>query len=54
VSVAWIGRTHRTHHNFDDPSKGTDDPEMVMASYRRIRDQIKAFSREFIEQNVPV
>ena len=50
----WIGRTHRTHHNFEDPSKVTGDPEAVMANYRRIRDQIKSFSKEFVEQNVPV
>ena len=50
----WIGRTHRTHHNFEDPSKVTGDPEVVMNNYRRIRDQIKAFSQAFIELNVPV
>lgn len=51
---AWIGRTHRTHHNFEDPSKGTGTPDEVLVNYRRIRDQIKAFSRGFVEQNVPV
>lgn len=50
----WIGRTHRTHHNFDDPSKVTGEPEAVMNNYRRIRDQIKAFCQSFMEQNVLV
>lgn len=48
----WIGRTHRTHYNFEDPSKGTGSPEAVMDNYRRIRDQIRAFSQEFVEQHV--
>ena len=51
---AWIGRTHRTHHNFEDPSKVTGEPEVVMDNYRRIRDQIKAFSQAYIEQKVLV
>lgn len=49
----WIGRTHRTHQNFEDPSKVTGSSNDVMANYRRIRDQIKVFSRDFINQNVP-
>ncbi|GAB3571178.1 arsenate reductase ArsC [Spirosoma luteolum] len=48
----WIGRTHRLHHNFEDPSKGTGTPEEVMANYRRIRDQIRQFSQEFVEKYV--
>ena len=48
----WIGRTHRTHHNFTDPSKATGTPDEVMASYRAVRDEIKAFSQDFIDQHV--
>ncbi len=48
----WIGQTHRLHQNFDDPSKASGTPEEVMANYRRIRDQIKAFSREFVEKEL--
>lgn len=46
----WIGRTHRIHHNFEDPSKVTGDLDAVMANYRRIRDQIRAFSQSFIDE----
>ncbi|GAB4034014.1 arsenate reductase ArsC [Spirosoma jeollabukense] len=49
----WIGRTHRLHHNFTDPSKATGSPEEIMASYRAVRDEIKQFSQDFINQNVP-
>lgn len=51
----WIsrpGRTHRTHHNFEDPSKVIGSPEEVMANYQRIRDQIKEFCRDFIEKEL--
>lgn len=48
----WIGRTHRTHYNFEDPSKATGTPEEVMESYRRVRDQIKAFSQDFVKHQV--
>lgn len=49
---AWIGRTHRTHYNFTDPSKATGTPDEVMASYRRVRDQIKTFSQNFINEHI--
>ena len=48
----WIGKTNRLHHNFEDPSKvNGPDEASVMANYARIRDQIKAFSREFVLEN---
>ena len=48
----WIGRTHRTHHNFTDPSRATGTPDEVMASYRTVRDEIKAFSQRFIHEHI--
>lgn len=48
----WIGRTHRTHRNFTDPSKATGAPDEIMASYRAVRDEIKAFSQHFINEHI--
>ncbi|MFD2570652.1 arsenate reductase ArsC [Spirosoma soli] len=48
----WIGRAHRLHQNFEDPSKVTGDDETVMANYRRVRNQIKQFSQSFIDQYI--
>ena len=48
----WIGRSHRTHHNFTDPSKATGTPDEVMASYRSVRDEIKTFSQNFINEHI--
>lgn len=50
---AWIGQAHRTHHPFEDPSGGqASDEDALLTQYRRVRDQIKAFSRDFIAQHV--
>ena len=48
----WIGRTHRTHHNFTDPSKAIGTPDEVMTSYRSVRDEIKTFSQNFINEHI--
>ena len=48
----WIGRTNRTHHNFTDPSKATGTPDEIMAVYRHVRDEIKAFSENFVREHV--
>ena len=51
----WIGKTNRLHHNFEDPSKITGpDEASVMASYARIRDQIKAFGETFVQAYILV
>ena len=48
----WIGHTNRTHHNFTDPSKATGTPDEIMAVYRHVRDEIKAFSEKFVREHV--
>ena len=48
----WIGQTHRTHHNFTDPSKAAGTPDEIIASYRAVRDEVKAFSRQFVNEHI--
>ena len=48
----WIGRTHRTHHNFTDPSKATGMPDEVMTAYRTVRDEIRTFSQQFVTEHI--
>ena len=48
----WIGRTDRTHRNFTDPSKATGTPDEVMVSYRAVRDEIRTFSQQFINEHI--
>jgi arsenate reductase len=37
------------HHNFPDPAKASGSENEIMAEFRRVRDQIKTFSKSFIE-----
>ena len=39
------------HYNFPDPPKATGSSEEVMEEFRRVRDQIKKYSKEFVQQN---
>lgn len=48
----WIGRANRIHRNFTDPSKATGSSEDVLANYRAVRDEIREFSRKFIEKEL--
>jgi len=43
---------NRFHFNFPDPAKATGTGEEIMAEFRRVREMIKAYCREFIERNL--
>lgn len=40
------------HENFPDPAKATGTPEQIMDSFRSVREQIKTYSRQFVENNL--
>lgn len=40
------------HHNFQDPAKASGTPEEISQEFRRVRDQIKKYCRQFIEENL--
>jgi arsenate reductase len=40
------------HYNFPDPAKAAGSEEEIMAAFRAVREQIKEYSREFIEKNI--
>ena len=37
------------HHNFPDPAKATGTEEEIMKEFREVRDLIKAYSKDFIQ-----
>lgn len=41
----------KVHHSFTDPSHAPESDQL--AQFRIIRDEIKAYSRQFIAENVP-
>ncbi|SMC66140.1 arsenate reductase ArsC [Pedobacter africanus] len=40
------------HHNFPDPAKASGTEEEIMAQFRAVREEIKAYSEAFIRQNI--
>lgn len=40
------------HYNFPDPAKATGTEEEIMAQFRTVREMIKSYSKDFIEQNL--
>ncbi|MDL5047104.1 arsenate reductase ArsC [Oscillatoria amoena NRMC-F 0135] len=40
------------HHNFSDPAKARGSEEEIMNEFRRVREQIKTFSKSFAESTV--
>ncbi len=44
-------RTKRRHWSFEDPAAVTGDEDARLAIFRRVRDEIRARLRQFIEQS---
>ncbi|MBS1932619.1 MAG: GNAT family N-acetyltransferase [Bacteroidetes bacterium] len=40
------------HHNFPDPAKATGTNEEIMQQFRLVRQQIKDYCRQFVEENL--
>ena len=38
----------KIHKNFTDPAKAIGTPEAVLSAFRKVRDEIKFFSQEFV------
>lgn len=45
-------RAKMFHQNFPDPAKALDSDEEIMQQFRNVRDAIKNFSREFVEESL--
>ena len=46
-------KAERFHQNFPDPAKATGNPDEVMDEFRRVRDMIKVFSKDFVAEHLP-
>jgi arsenate reductase (thioredoxin) len=46
------GRAKRFHHNFPDPAKAKGTAEQTMDEFRRVRDMIKVYSKDFVTENL--
>jgi len=41
------------HHNFPDPAKLVGNEEEIRAAFREVREEIKSYCRDFVEQHIP-
>lgn len=46
------GNVKRSHYNFPDPAKARGTEGEVMNAFRQVREQIKAYTREFVKQHL--
>lgn len=45
-------KAKKFHHNFPDPAKATGSDEEIMNQYRTVREQIKRYCCQFVEDNL--
>lgn len=46
------GEAKRFHHNFTDPAKATGTEEEIMDEFARVRNEIKAYCKAFVEREL--
>lgn len=49
VCPVFPATAQKLHHNFADPAKATGSEEEIMAQFRRVRDQVKAYAHDFVQ-----
>jgi arsenate reductase len=52
VCPFFPGKVERFHHNFPDPAKVTGTPDEVMGEFKRVRDMVKAYCANFVNQHL--
>ena len=45
-------RAEKLHQNFPDPAKATGTEEEVMAEFRRVREMVKNYAKDFVESRL--
>ncbi|MGN6490516.1 MAG: arsenate reductase ArsC [Agriterribacter sp.] len=48
----FLSKAQKFHYNFPDPAKASGTEEEIMKQFRNVRDQIKAYCRNFIEKHI--
>ena len=52
VCPYFPGKVKRFHQNFPDPAKATGSEEEIMDEFRRVRDMIKIYSKDFVQTHL--
>lgn len=50
VCPVFPSSAHKLHHNFPDPAKATGSEAEIVAQFRAVRDQVKAYAQGFARQ----
>lgn len=50
----FIGKAQKFHQNFPDPARVTGTEEEIMHEFRRVREMIKVYCREFVEEHITI
>ncbi len=45
-------RAGKFHYNFPDPARATGSEEEIMAEFRRVRDLIKTYAEQFVQEQL--
>lgn len=45
-------KAKKIHHNFPDPAKASGTNDEIKEEFKKVRQQIKAFCQEFVENNL--
>jgi arsenate reductase len=53
VCPVFPSTAQKRHHNFPDPAKATGNEEEIMAQFRAVRNQVKAYAQEFVRAEFP-
>lgn len=54
ICPVFPGRTRRIHQSFEDPpAPGVGDDEFRLSVFRRVRDEIRAWMKEFVSVTLP-
>ena len=53
VCPVFPSSAKKFHHNFPDPAKATGSEEEIVAQFRAVRDQVKAYAHEFVQTQFP-
>ncbi len=48
VCPVFPSTAQKLHHNFPDPAKATGSEEEILAQFRSVRDQVKAYAQDFV------
>jgi arsenate reductase (thioredoxin) len=45
-------KAQKFHHNFTDPAKAIGTEDEIKAEFQKVRNEIKAYCKDFIERNI--